>query len=538
MKSRALSTTLPGATGCLVAFAVLACAASGDGAADEPWSRASENAILAREGFERCERYVEGWLRHADPATGLIPRNLQGDSFWNAKDSAADNYPFMVLTSALLDRPRFEGRMKTMLDTEIRLTNRVDQLPDTYDFASGGFLDKSIDIQRIIFGASEYIKDGLLPLTEWLGPSPWSERMLGMLDDIWAHAPVETEFGRIPSDDPEVNGEMLQVLSRVYWMTGREDYLEWAVRLGNQYLLGPWHPTDDSERLRLRDHGCEIVSGLCELYATVSFVRPEQKVRYREPLYRMLDRILEIGRNDHGMFYNRVNPRSGECINDRLADTWGYTYNGYYTVYLVDGHEPYRDAILKPLRNLSHYLAYDWERGSADGDADSIESALNLYQREPLPSVAAWMDEAIQIMWDKQRDDGVIEGWHGDGNFARTTLLYCLWKTQGVHLRPWRDDLRFGAVRSGDGLFMVLSADKPWTGRIFFDRPRHRDFMHLPLDWPRINQFQEWFAVDADDEYRIHDVDTGSIKILTRGILTNGLPATIEPGDAKRLVIE
>ena len=27
-----------------------------------------------------------------------------------------------------------------------------------------------------------------------------------------------------------------------------------------------------------------------------------------------------------------------------------------------------------------------------------------------------------------QKESGIIEGWHGDGNFARTTIMYCLWK--------------------------------------------------------------------------------------------------------------
>ena len=42
----------------------------------------------------------------ADPVTGLIPRNINdkpSKDIWNAKDCAADNYPFMVLTAALLD---------------------------------------------------------------------------------------------------------------------------------------------------------------------------------------------------------------------------------------------------------------------------------------------------------------------------------------------------------------------------------------------------------------------------------------------------
>jgi hypothetical protein len=71
------------------------------------FDRAEINGKLANEGFRRCLRYVNGWLELADSATGLIPRNIidkPGKDIWNAKDCAADNYPFMVLTSALLDR--------------------------------------------------------------------------------------------------------------------------------------------------------------------------------------------------------------------------------------------------------------------------------------------------------------------------------------------------------------------------------------------------------------------------------------------------
>ena len=80
--------------------------------------QAERNARRAAEQFFRCRRFVDGWLAQSDPTTGLIPRNLTRDrDIWNAKDSAADNYPFMVLTAALLDRPESvtTGRMLDML---------------------------------------------------------------------------------------------------------------------------------------------------------------------------------------------------------------------------------------------------------------------------------------------------------------------------------------------------------------------------------------------------------------------------------------
>jgi len=36
-----------------------------------------------------------------------------------------------------------------------------------------------------------------------------------------------------------------------------------------------------------------------------------------------------------------------------------------------------------------------------------------------------------------------------------------------------------------------------------FDRPRHRDYFHLPFDYARINQFPEWFTAEAGKRYRV-----------------------------------
>ncbi|MFH1965880.1 MAG: hypothetical protein ABIJ42_10125, partial [Acidobacteriota bacterium] len=502
------------------------------------FEQAVKNGEAANESLRRCDRYVQGWLKLADPETGLIPRNTE-DQFWNARDSAADNYPFMVLTASFTDRALFEGKMKEMLETETRLTSRIGSLPDTWDFSKRDFQREEPDLFQIIFGSSEYIKDGLLPLTEWLGSSPWSERMMSILDEMWAQAPVETPYGNIVSTNVEVNGEMLQVLSRVYWMTGDSKYLEWAIRLGDYYLLdNKHHPTRDSTNLRLRDHGCEIVSGLCELYATVNFAKPARKREYQEPLHLMLDRILEVGRNEHGLFYDEINPTSGTPVKLRIADTWGYTLNGFYTVYLIDKTESYLTATLKALSNINdHYRNYKWERESSDGYADSIESALNLYNREPVESAARWIDSETRVMWLKQQEDGVIEGWHGDGNFARTSIMYALWKTQGTSIQPWREDVILGAVQKDQELYLYIKAGKDWSGKLVFDESRHKTIMKLPIDWPRINQFPEWFTVSAGDRYSV-DLNSGeTLHSYTGKQLREGIELTIEAGEEKQFVI-
>ena len=509
---------------------------------EDIFSEALQNGPLVNEGFNRCMKFVDAWLKLADPSTGLIPRNINDEKskdIWNAKDCAADNYPFMVLTSALLRKDLFEGTMRDMLESEKKLTSRIGSMPDTYSFSRKGFAVSDTIMTDIIFGSAEYIKDGLIPLTEWLGPSPWSERLISILDDIWKHAPVETPFGNICSDDPEVNGDMLQSLSRIYWTTGDKKYLEWAEKLGDYYLLGNNHPTRNFKVLRLRDHGCEIVSGLCELYATVSFADPSKKDAYKAPVYEMLDRILEVGRNEDGLFYNSIDPVKGVPVNSGIADNFGYTLNGFYTVYLIDRIEKYRKPVLVSLGILdSKYRNYAWEGTSQDGYADAIEGALNLYVREPVPSARDWINSEIKVMWGKQQESGIIEGWHGDGNFARTTIMYCLWKTGGVYPSPWRDDIRVGGVFRDKTLYLTITSQSDWKGSIMFDRKRHSDYMHLPLDWPRINQFPEYFTVEKGNSYIVKASVSNKDIPYSGEALLNGLPVRLKAGQELKLIIQ
>jgi hypothetical protein len=517
----------------------------------DAFSVAAANGRLANEAFVRSDRLMMDWLSVADPRTGLLPRMVMGQDrdIWNAKDCAADLYPFLVLTAWFTRPELYEGRMHDILLTETALTARIGRLPDTYSFSKQGFAETKVDTASIMFGGSEYVKDGLMPITELLDAAPWRARMLNIVDDLWRYAPVETPHGRIVSVDPEVNGDMLLVLSRLYWMTRDARYLEYATRLGDYYLLGDHHPTRDFATLRLRDHGNEVVSGLTELYATLLKVQPAKAAAYRAPIHEMLDRILEVGRNEDGLFYNVIDPRAGKAVNAGIADNFGYVLNGYYIVYQLDGTTAYRDAVRKALGALDgKYRGFDWENLGADGDADAIEGAMYLYNREPVPSAAAWMDYQIKWMWSKQdsahrprleqfRGRGIVEGWYGDGNFNRTSLMYALWKTQGTSVRPWRADVRYGAVAQGEGIALSIEADSPWSGVLRFDVPRHRTILHLPADWPRINSFPEWYTVEAAARYRVLDASTGRSRVVSGEELVRGLPVELRGGQRAKLVV-
>lgn len=524
------------------------------GEQEKNFTLAAKNGVLVNEALTRNKRYVDAWVPYADPKTGLIPDNIFKDKkdndVWDIHNAAADNYPFMVLTSSFTDTNLFKGRMLDMLNTEKKITSRIGVLPDAYSFTKQSFEFDEPDIGRIIFGSSEYVKDGLLSLTEWLGVSPWSERMIEILDAIWENAPFETEFGTIVSDDVEVIGEMLQTLSRIYFMTGDEKYLDWAIRMGDYYLLGNHHITRDLTVLKLRDHGCEIVSGLCELYAAVAYAKPEKREEYKKPIHEMLDRILEVGRNEDGLFYGAINPVSGQVIKTHhpLTDSFGYTLNGFYTVYLLDSVERYREATIKALSVLkSKYTRYCWEdwsgtggingTGFHDGYADAIEGVLNLYAREPVSSAADWMDTEIHEMWAKQKESGVPEGGHGDGNFARTSIMYSLWKTQGLQTQPWISGLKLGAVPKQDSLYISISADFDWKGALILDVERHKEIMNLPFDWPRINQYPEYFTRKSDKMYKLIDIETGKKTVYKGSEIINGIELSVKAGTESRLIL-
>jgi len=116
--------------------------------------------------------------------------------------------------------------------------------------------------------------------------------------------------------------------------------------------------------------------------------------------------------------------------------------------------------------------------------------------------------------------------------------MYCLWKTKGLTVQPWRDDVLFGAVQDGDALKISLRSESDWAGKLIFDTPRHQTIMKMPLDWPRINQFPEWFTVKANRRYMIHDLTTNSKKAYTAEQLKAGVPIALKRGVEQRLRVQ
>jgi hypothetical protein len=478
--------------------------------------RAAENGVRVEEVFRRTRRLLRAWLAFADERTLLLPdvlpghqRGPKGLHVYRPHNSGADNYPYLVATAFFTERPLYEGRLRDMLRNEVRYTSALGGIPADLDLASGKLGPPSL------FGAAEYAKDGLIAITELLGRTAWLHRMADMTADLMENAPVASDFGALPDAGAELNGDALQTLVRLAPMTGDRRYLEWAERIGDAYVREvlpgnhglpgtTWDFTkhEGPDRMRLRDHGNEIVVGLVLLEALESERGGERARSYREPIGRMLDRILASA-NPDGLLYDEIRPSDLAPVSERLSDNWGYVYGAVYTHAMVTGEERYREAVRRVLRSLPRYRGHDWEGGSHDGYADTIEGALYLVNREPVPEALGWIESETERLIAFQQPDGTIERWYGDGNWARTLLLYAMWKTQGCFLDGWQEGVRLGAEREGERLLVSLEAPPGWRGRLRFDYARHRRELNFARNYVRLNEWPEWFTVDENALYRL-----------------------------------
>ena len=501
----------------------------------DPDALAAKNAEQSRRAVAFCLRYANGWLAHADPRSGLLPRTLKGDDFWNAKDCAADNMPFLWLTGRMTGLPHLVRAGDFLLQQEQALTSRVDGMPDDFAFATQTFRTREPDLDDVVFGAAEYCKDGLLPMTEWAGQGPWTARMVQLLAALIAHSTVASPAGRLPSLVLEVNGDLLQAYSRAYWLHGDPAFRTMAFRLGDHYLLHA--PLLQQPQLPLRDHGCEVIGGLSEAYVLAAATDPERRERWRAPLHALLDCVLAHGVRSDGLLHNAIAPASGKPVGNGASDGWGYVLDAVLTVAETDGDARYRDAVRDCVARV---VAVDCRKtpglGGADGCADTLEGALNLLQRLPDAATFAWVDREIEQLFQLQRPDGVLEAWYGDGNSARTMWMWALQKTLGITAVPWREDVALGAARGADGSVHVsLHADFAWRGVLRFERPRADVVMHLPRDYPRINQWPEWFAVARHDACTLVN---GKERTPMTGVQLWNLPLQLQAGQTLQLLLQ
>jgi hypothetical protein len=507
-------------------------------ASGEPFAVAAANARLSGEALAAAERTTRAWMTVRDAGTGLLPRRPDDPPktrHWNARDVAADAYAHFV-NAARVVAPDLEPALREILETERRL---CPGLPCRVDFATGRRASETLDER--VFGAVEYAKDGLLSVLEANGETPWRARLEEVVEAVAAEGVTATRAGKVVSDRAEKNGEILQVLARLWRRTGDERRRALARGIADAYLVEVFPKTGDLPPKRwdfaagkaidatvsLRDHGNEVVAGLVEW----ALVDPE----VRPGVERMLDRLLEVGRGADGLWRNRAAASPAQAAERERGgrnDNWGYVSCAFlaYARALPEGdprRARYEDAARGSLRAAAALEDARWE-GGFDGWCDTIEGGLYLLAFLEEPRAADWVDAETGRLLAFQRPDGFVGRHYLDGNFVRTCLLYGLWKSAGVRAVPWREDVSVGVHRTDAGWHLVLRAERPWKGLLRFDGPRHEETLRLPADYPRLNSWPEWLVVRAGEEVRLEeDADPVRSVVVRAEALRAGLPAEI-----------
>ena len=493
--------------------------------------RATRSSAIAGYALSKVQRWLhEKALPTIDPDTGLYP----ADGYWNYRDTAADCYPFLCWAAYVVDLDALNGPVRNVLRAEQKLCNHLGRIPVPYDWRNKRKLVPEYD--EMVFQASEYVKDGLVAIVEVTGKDEWFDRMVAIEEDLWRHARIDTPFGKIPSLNVEVNGDDLQSLPRLYAMTGREEFVTWAERLADYYFAKP-----DFVPERLRDHGCEIIGGLGLLLAVEQQNNRSKAREYEPKLKRMYDAVLAQGCNEDGLMYNHLTRRDGG--NGLLSDGWGYNYVGFLCYDMVVGRPVYRAQVARTLGNLMKpaYDNYNWEgKYSIDGFADSIEGAIYLLNRVPVEEGFQWVDREMARSVTRSSEPLETAPLWGtmklEANGVRTVLMHALMHTQGVIARPWQKGLQLGAVHTNDGLIIVMKSDKDWSGKLCFDKPRHKEYMGFAHDWPRMNTLPEWFTVEAGRSYTMEDVPSGKTARTSKE-LHQGLDIALNAGVERHLTI-
>ena len=165
------------------------------------------NAADHAKALAASQNLLHAWLRHADPKTLLLPDRINtAERLYTPHNSGADLYPYLIITARLTDPALCHGPMMEMLRNEVRYTNVNRAVPANLDLVTGKLGPASL------FGAGEYAKDGLITVTEYLGRTPWTTRMIDMVADAMEQAPVDSIRGKLPASDSELNGDYLQVM--------------------------------------------------------------------------------------------------------------------------------------------------------------------------------------------------------------------------------------------------------------------------------------------------------------------------------------
>jgi hypothetical protein len=282
--------------------------------------------------------------------------------------------------------------------------------------------------------------------------------------------------------------------------------------------------------------------GLIEWHLAETLRDNPSASEHRPAIRRMLDRLLTKARTPDGFWLRVIEIPSGRVEQEGVTDVWGYVFQAFLAQAIVeeraDGGDPalavdYREAARRAVRALPNYRYYGWEQGKMDGFADALESAIYMLHELREPAAEAWLDDQMPVLYGFQDAEGRVDDGYLDGNFIRTSLLYGFRLTRGARLDPWPEGGLLGGADSGGCLTLVAAARDTWDGRLVLDQPRHRLFGRLPIDYPRLNKWPEWFVVEPDQSYEVEVSTVGTAVarvVVTGAALAEGVELSLQPG--------
>lgn len=513
------------------------------------WQTTNRNGGQAAEAINRSLRVVNAWYTKTGNNNLLLPRQLT-ERIWNGNDTACDMWPYFAIAAYIGGDATMQAKVRGTLTDSIRKTNRVGHMVDDYDIDTNKYDRTNVNLADIIFGAAEEVKDGMTPLVDVTGEKVYLERGRNLLRDVMANARTQTKYGLLPDDSAEVNGDMLEALCRFYGATGDPDLKMWAERIGDAWINQvfpkcngmPCHHFDFTnnvilqDHLNISDHGNEIIVGLVELLYMESIYDRARYNTYLPPIKGMIDKLLDHARDSDGIWLGSIRPSDYKILgSSRFMDTWGYCMNSVYQIYKLTGNTYYRDQTRKAMHTIATKAQYmDWGT-IMDNYSDAIESGILLYNREPMPEMADWLDRITPKLMAWQRADGICDGTYLDGNYVRTVLMWAMMKTAGTRVLNWRNDLKLGAAVDSGKLYVQLSAGQAWQGLLCFDGPRYHENSGLMVDYPRINQFPQWYTIQPDALYNVL-VNGRAMPTMLGQDLIDGLPLSAGPASAYVIV--
>ena len=278
-----------------------------------------------------AQRLLQGWMdKNYDRKTKLIFRKSGNRRVrWDYHDVAADYYSSLVLIANYVAPELIQERAKlyeTLLSSK-RLCTLPSSLPGVYYFDTG-----KVESEATYLALSEWLRDGLIRIAENLGTGNiWYEEMCRLCNAMIRVGAQRGGLYRQCSGSTEALGNMLQSLSRLYILSGEKRYLRAAEEIADALLLDPTVDTFRKmveRRDSFRDHGCEMIPGLAELFVVECQIKSDRARSYRRPLLQILDRILQTSAHpETGLFWFFRKIRVETCQMTDMLISPGFASN-------------------------------------------------------------------------------------------------------------------------------------------------------------------------------------------------------------------